>query len=51
MKREIPENAEFYDWQAFKQWAEKNGVSLESRGDWEPWWECWKAGYVAAMNS
>jgi len=41
---------ETHDWDGFCQWAESEGVGLEQEDDWLPWWNCWVAGYNAAMN-
>ena len=30
---------------AFFEWASKEGVNLEDKEDWKPWWECWAQGY------
>jgi len=49
-KMKKPENSEFYGWKSFVRWANKNGVQLEHKEDWEPWWNCWKAAYCVAMN-
>ena len=40
-----PDHAIKYDWFEFGNYAVKNGISLSRVDDWEPWWECWKAGY------
>lgn len=50
MKRAQPKNAEFYGWEAFEHWADDNGVG-KHKDDWREWWECWKAGYIKAMNA
>ncbi len=46
-----PEDADWYDWDAFVAWADKQGISLEDEEDFLPWWDCWKAGYSVAMNT
>lgn len=45
-----PKDAEWYKWTAFLEWSENNGISLDCEEDWTPWWNCWKAGYSAAMQ-
>ena len=47
--REKPENADYYDWDGFNIKADEAGVG-EACGDWETWWDFWKAGYSSAMN-
>ena len=47
--RTKPENADWHAWDSFECWADREGVG-EITEDWENWWECWKAGYNAAMN-
>jgi hypothetical protein len=40
-------------WPAFCEWAKDNGVGdpeKEAEEDWEPWWECFKAGGYAMKN-
>lgn len=49
-KLKIPDNAEYYGWQAFIRYAERQGIALDDEDDWGPWWDCWKAGYIAAMQ-
>jgi len=49
MEREKPEDADLWDWDAFQAHADRNGYG-EYTDDWSPWWECWKAGYSAAMQ-
>ncbi len=45
-----PKDADWYGWDKFIVWAERNGVDLRFECDWKAWWECWKAGYLVAMN-
>ena len=49
MSREKPKNANFYGWRDFEKYADENGFG-DDFTDWEAWWECWKAGFIAAMN-
>ena len=44
-----PGDADFYGWTDFLKWADSQGISW-MKGDWEVWWECWKAGYRSALN-
>ena len=37
----MSENIE-YCWDSFVDWCEDNGIALEYKEDWEPWWGCWK---------
>ncbi len=47
----IPENAEYYDWNGFVVYAEKQGVDATGdKDDWEAWWLFWRQGYISAMN-
>lgn len=48
-KREKPEDAEWYGWGKFEDRANAEGYG-DYFEDWLNWWECWKAGYIAAMN-
>lgn len=32
-------------WGPFEIWAADNNVSLVALVDWQPWWECFQAGY------
>ena len=47
--RKKPINAEWYDWDAFCNWADNEGIG-ESKDDWIPWWDCWKKAFSCAMN-
>jgi hypothetical protein len=31
--------------EAFVEWAKENGVQMDYKEDWSPWYECWKNGY------
>ena len=50
MKSKEPSNGYYYNWRDFCKFAEENGISLECEEDYLDWWECWKAGYISAMN-
>lgn len=39
-----------YHWDEFRDYCEDNGISLEHREDWEPWWTCWKAAIDAKLG-
>ncbi len=45
-----PKDADLYNWDMFIRYADNQGISLECECDWEPWWKCWKQGYITAMN-
>lgn len=49
--RKKPKDADFHGWSTFEKWANANSISDTHVEDWWPWWECWKAGFNAAMNS
>ena len=49
MERQKPENADFYAWDEFNKWADKNGIAYHL-GQWEPWWNCWSSAYAEALN-
>lgn len=50
-KRTKPDdNADNYGWKAFERWADVNGVGAQP-DDWGPWWDCWRTGYVAGVNT
>ena len=49
MDREKPEDAEWYGWDVIQDKADENGWG-EQTEDWMAWWECWKMGYITAMN-
>ena len=34
----------------FVEWANKKGINLESREDWEPWWDCWHNGFAVCSR-
>ena len=34
----------------FLKFCEENGISLDDEDDWNPWWECWHAGYMSAFQ-
>lgn len=36
---------------SFKQYANKNGISLISEDDWVPWYNCWYAGFNSGYES
>lgn len=38
-------------WDEFRDWCEENGVSLEDKDDWEPWWRCWNAALDAREDN
>ena len=44
-----PKDAYFYSWRKFVHWADANGIG-DDPSDWEAWWECWKAAYIAAVQ-
>lgn len=46
----MPKDTESYGWKEFVTWALKNGIELKYEDDWMTLWECWKAGYCAAMS-
>jgi hypothetical protein len=47
-----PEKADLHNWNKFVEWAIRNSIDVEGHPDvWMIWWECWKAGYNAAMNA
>ena len=48
-QRKKPQHADFYDWDAFVNYANNNGISND-KDDWLVWWECWVAAYKAAMR-
>lgn len=49
MDRKEETNREFI---AFLKWKESLEFDLgEDREDWEPWWECFRAGYRAAYEN
>ena len=48
---EKPKDAEVYDWDKFVEWAEISRVSLNHGDDYGPWWDCWKEGYTAGVES
>jgi len=50
MPREKPKDGNWYGWDVFEKWADENGIG-DHFDDWDTWWECWKSGYSAAMNS
>lgn len=50
IRKPIPPNADYYNWDGFCRFADKKGIGKKS-DDFMPWWEVWKAGYIAAMNS
>lgn len=37
-----------YNWSAFVIYCEDKGISMDP-GDYEMWWDCWKAGYLACF--
>jgi hypothetical protein len=41
----------WYEWELFKTYCNRNDINLESFDDYEMWWDCWKAGYSAAMKT
>ncbi len=47
--RTQPKDAVYFAWTHFEAWANREGVGTEDV-DWEPWWECWKVAYRAAVN-
>ena len=47
--RAKPENADYYGWVSFEKYADENGIG-EHEDDWTEWWNCWKAGYICAMQ-
>lgn len=36
-----------YHWDEFRDYCKEDGISLEHKDDWEPWWNIW----VAAIKS
>jgi hypothetical protein len=46
-----PEDGDLYGWDKFAVLCEREGVGLEYKGDWEPWWVFWKQGFITAMNT
>lgn len=52
---EKPEHGDFYAWDAFLRYCERHGIECDLElNDWEDienWWDCWKQGYIEAMNS
>lgn len=48
--RQRPDNAVWFAWRDFEEWANENEISDEHEEDWFPWWLCWKAGYAASMR-
>lgn len=34
-------------WDEFVDWANDNGIGMEHKEDWEPWFECWCAAIEA----
>lgn len=44
-----PENTSVSDeaWKIFKEYADNNGISLESTDDWYPWFELFELGYIS----
>ena len=37
--------------QAFNRYALENGISLDNKDDWGPWWDCWLNGWQFAKKS
>lgn len=37
-------------WDEFVEWCSGNGVSLDHKEDWEPWFECWTAAINAKIE-
>lgn len=37
-------------WEAFAEFAEDEGISLESHDDWFDWWNCFVRGAEAASD-
>jgi hypothetical protein len=40
-----PKSADKFQWDEFVKYAEEQGISLKNKGDYSPWWDCWKNGY------
>ena len=45
-----PKYGEMHGWNAFVKWGQSVGVNFEYKEDWQPWWDCWKRGYIAGVN-
>lgn len=45
----IPHYTNLSGWDKFVEYCEENGISLEHSGDWLAWWECFEAGWDAAL--
>jgi len=39
-----------YCWQKFTVFANEEGISLNDRCDWGPWWDCWVAAIDAVKE-
>jgi hypothetical protein len=48
--RKKPQDGDWYGWRDFEKLADREGYGEDSE-DWGNWWECWKAGYISAMNA
>jgi len=51
MKKWKPEQAEFFGWWMFLEWAKENGVDARTKDDGGAWWDCWKEAYIAGANT
>lgn len=34
----------------FQAYADDNGISMDDPEDWGPWWDCFRSGYVFAVQ-
>lgn len=50
-QRERPVDADGFGWAEFETWAAglECAIGMYTE-DWEPWWACWKAAYVAGIE-
>lgn len=48
-QRDVPHDADKFQWDKFVVFAEENGISLEYKVDWFVCWRCWKEGYIAGF--
>jgi len=47
--RDRPENASYFDWEKFEEFADNYNIG-EATEDWEIFWDCWIEGHKAATS-